>query len=185
MAAIVRGAWRVQVVGWAAVLLVLTGCQQSADDDEPAGAPSVTESVATQSPTPTPSETSPVEKESAEDFIRRWAQVEMEMENSGDTEEYLALSPGCRACTDLATTVEGYYAAGGFVNWGGWDIQRIVPKRGQRLTYQVYVDSRPTKYKARRGAAVSTLKGGPDVKLMRLRRAQGGWVVVYKAQVPW
>ena len=96
-----------------AVPLLLAGCS---DDPEPE--PKIPETTSS-SPTPTPTETETAEAESPEDFIRRWAVVEAEMENTGRTAEYRKMSSECPACSELADLIEKYYEAGGFVEWDG------------------------------------------------------------------
>src|SRR3954463_3747301 len=92
----------------AVLVAVLAGC--GGGDDSVADPP--ISSAPTSSPTTQ-------ERETPEQFIRRWANAEKAMENTGDTAEYLALSHGCKACRQLADKVHDYYAAGGFVHWGG------------------------------------------------------------------
>src|SRR5687767_1034537 len=86
-----------------AVPALLAGCS-----DEPEPTPKIPEPTSS-SPTPTPTESETAEAESPEDFIRRWADVEAQMENTGDTAAYRELSNKCQACTELADLVEKYY----------------------------------------------------------------------------
>lgn len=51
---------------------------------------------------PTAAATPVEKKETAKEFIRRWAQVEREMQNTGDTTEYRAIAGACTSCTDLS-----------------------------------------------------------------------------------
>ena len=59
------------------------------------------------------------------------------MENTGDTAEYRELSSECKACTDLAKIIEGWYAAGGYVEWGGWKILSIRARGGSETEFAV------------------------------------------------
>jgi len=99
-----------------APLLLLSAC--GGDDTSVADPP-----VAPTSPST--SAAHPPHRESAKAFIRRWAKAEQDMENTGETTRYLALSSGCRACRDLAHQISAYYAAGGYVRWGGWTLLSI------------------------------------------------------------
>lgn len=159
-----------------AVPLLLSGCSE----DEPT--PKIPDPT-TSSPTPTPDETETPEAESAEDFIRRWATVESEMENTGETSEYRSLSDGCRACADLADLVEKYYAAGGYVEWSGWDIRSIKPRGNSDLVYVVKVQSAPTRYAEKAGGKEKGFEGGPGEHLITLEAVGASWVVADKSEV--
>ena len=73
------------------VPLLLAGCSE--DEPEPK-MPDPTPTSSEPSPSPTESET--VEAESAEEFIRRWQAAGDEMQVTGDTTEYDAMTPRCR-----------------------------------------------------------------------------------------
>lgn len=156
------------------VPLLLAGCSQDVPTPQ------------FQDPTPsaTPTASQAPERESARDFIRRWAEAEAEMENTGQTEEYRALSTGCRACADLADLVEKYYRAGGYVHWDGWDI-RSVTRRGRSddPSYLVKVVSAPTTYATRAGGDAKSFPGGKGLHLLTLRPVERGWIVIDKSEV--
>ncbi|QCC78266.1 hypothetical protein [Nocardioides daphniae] len=95
--------------GLLSLALLLTGCAK----DEPK--PKFEEPAA--SPTPTPVE------ETAEEFLERWARLDREMQNTGETEEYRAITPGCKACIAYADRVDKIYAAGGEIVAEGKTIQ--------------------------------------------------------------
>src|SRR5215467_5321934 len=95
---------RLILAGAVAVPLTLSAC---GGGDDPIADPPV-------SSAPTSSATPSAHRESAEHFIRRWADAEMEMQNRGETHTYLSLSRGCHACSVLANTVDRYYASGGY-----------------------------------------------------------------------
>ncbi|GAA1438758.1 hypothetical protein GCM10009641_44730 [Mycobacterium cookii] len=159
------------------VPLLLAGCS---DDPEPQ--PKMPDPPSSSSPSPTASET--VEAESAEEFIRRWADAEAQMENTGKTAEYRELSVGCKACTDLADLVEEWYSAGGFIEWGGWKIQSVNARGGSDSEYVVRVNSSPTKYKESASGKLRTFDGGPGAHLLVLKPQGESWVVTRKAEVP-
>lgn len=151
--------------------LLLAGCQQEAPEPklpEPSAAPTTKE---------------PVKDEKPEEFIRRWAELETEMENTGEVDDYLAISGGCESCVSLAQAIEEYYEAGGYVKWGGWDIKSIKPWGKAKNHYELKVDSAPTEYKESESGPVKTLEGGPSAQLLRIKRVGGGWRVIEKSQL--
>ncbi len=160
------------------VPLFLAGC--AGEDPEPK-MPDPTSSA----PAPVPTESETPEVESAEDFIRRWAVVETEMEKSGDTKIYRKLSRGCKACTGLAETIEKFYGAGGFVQWDGWKIRSIDRQQDpEKNAYVVRVASTPTRYRESARGPLKKLDGGLSTHLLRLNRSGESWLVVDKAELP-
>jgi hypothetical protein len=135
---------------------------------------------------PTSSEpTHPAKHESPEAFIRRWANAEKSMENTGETGPYLQISDKCKACRGLAHDIRAFYAAGGFARWGGWkilNISRSGPVAGG-TAYSVRVISRPTTYRKSAHAAIQHLAGGSATHQITLRQVDGEWQVVGKAQL--
>jgi hypothetical protein len=133
------------------------------------------------SPTSTPPSSDPPARESPQHFIRRWAAAEKRMENTGDTGPYLAMSKGCEACRKLADQVRGFYAAGGFVRWGGWQILSITRDGG--LVFDVKVRSEKTSYRASSTEGIKHLLGGPATHQLKLQDSRSGWQVTQKAQL--
>lgn len=161
-----------------AVPVLLAGCS---DDPEPT--PKIPEPTSS-SPTPTETATEEPETESPEEFIRRWAAVEAEMENTGDTAQYLEMSQRCQACTKLADLIQGYYKAGGSVRWDGWTIRTIEEEPGAgKNAYAVSVTSAPTRYKESAAGPAKRLDGGSSTHLLRLARSGDSWIVVDKAEL--
>jgi len=160
------------------ILLLLAGCS-----DEPEPTPKIPEPT-TSSATPTPTASETPEAESAEDFIRRWAATEAEMENTGETAEYRQISKGCVACNDLADLIEDWYAAGGYVEWDGWRIQSIKAMASGSDEFVVRVRSSPTTYKESARGPVKTFDGGPGAHALTLEQQGKSWLVVRKAEVP-
>lgn len=164
----------------AAALLVPLALLSACTEDEPVP----------QMPDPTTSQPSPTEStstaapETPEDFIRRWAETEADMERTGETDAYRALSSDCRACKELADLVEGYYEDGGYVKWTGWDIRsvRSYPAGGENA-FAVKVTSPPTKYKESDLGEVKTFPGGPATHVLTLEAVGSGWVVIDKAEL--
>jgi hypothetical protein len=160
-----------------AVPVLLAGCS---DDPEPT--PKIPEPTSS-SPSPTEPASEEPEAESPEEFIRRWAEEEARMENTGDTAEYRALSQKCRACIELADLVEQYYEAGGFVEWDGWTIRSIRPRGTSNRAFLVRVNSSPTKYAEKAGGDAKSFPGGPGAHLITLAPDGTSWQVVDKSEV--
>lgn len=164
----------------AAAALLLAGC----GDDTPPPTPSsssvpTSASPTTQSPTPQP--------ESAEEFIRRWVEVQAEMQNSGNTTNFLMLAKDCVPCEKFARTIEGFYGDGGFVRTQGWTVQTI--KQGSSTSprhpvFVVDVISSPTDYKKTRGGKLEHLPGGPARYRFALQREAQLWFVADLMEMP-
>ena len=133
-----------------AALLGVTGCSQ--DDPEP---------EAENRPTETETSLAAVEDESPEEFIRRWNDVQNEMQK-GDTEAWRSLTPDCSACQKTADRVDAAYDAGGYVRTDGRRILTITKSfsRGNNHQYEVEVESSPTTFRLSRDAQEETLEGG-------------------------
>jgi hypothetical protein len=151
-------------------LLALSSC--SDDSSSSADPPSPT-------PTSTSSEPSPTqEAETPEEFVRRWVEVDREMQNSGETAEYLRLSRECRPCKAVADQVEGYYSAGGYVKTDGWSIKSInVAGTKRRSQVTINVVSAPTKYVEAEGEPEQELAGGRGDYLLTLLADDATWVL--------
>lgn len=153
--------------------LALAAC--SDDSSSTADPPSPTTS-APSDPTSSPTEVG----ESPEEFVRRWVEVSTQMQNTGETRDYLAISSKCRACKAVAEQVAGYFDAGGYVKTDGWTIDslRLSSADGQgRVTATIHVTSAPTEYKESADSEVQTLKGGEVIELMTIQPADRSWVV--------
>lgn len=161
--------------------LLLAGCS---DGGEPEADPTP-KMPETSSTLPSPSETETVEEESPEEFIRRWVEVNTEMQNTGDASEYVALSRGCDTCVRTAKRIEMIYRNGGSVETDGWIIKRIIDRTngGSRPVLDLKISSSPTRYQESAGAEMQRLDGGDIVMRVRLNGAQP-WEVVELTQVP-
>ena len=129
---------------------------------------------------PSEAETTPaaVKDESPEEFIRRWFEVSKEMQNTGDTDEYRAMSAQCSYCQDTATLIEGYYAAGGHVAFEGDRIKSIRPYGKSEGQFVVKTQTLPTEYATAKGAEVQRFEGGMDRYLVTLEKMSEGWKVL-------
>jgi hypothetical protein len=151
-------------------LLVLSAC---GGGDDSVADPPISSSPSSSSPTSAP------HRETPEHFIRRWTQAEEKMENTGQTDEYLALSRHCRPCSALAKEVKGFYKAGGYVRWGGWTIKSMTKSTGdgELVTFTVRIDSAPTEYKEASDGPTRHLAGGLSTELLTLQKSSTGWLM--------
>ena len=155
-----------------ACCLVLAACS---DDSSSTAAPPTPTTSAPSDPTSSPTE----EAESPEDFVRRWVDVDREMQNTGDTKEYRKLAPKCRPCNEVADQVEAYYAAGGYVKTDGWSINRASTKSTDEESAAVTIDvnSAATEVVEAKGRPAQHLQGGKGTYLLTLKAAGSSWVV--------
>lgn len=152
--------------------LLLTGCSTEEPEPKIAEAPSA-------APTP-------VEKETAEEFIRRWNDEQTEMQK-GDTAAWRAMTSRCKGCLATADQVDKYYAAGGDVSTDGRTILSIRKSdRSPSLkhAYLIEVDSSPTTYRIASGSPYETLDGGQAVYEIHLKKSGGSWKFVDYWQIP-
>jgi len=155
--------------------LLLAGCGTDS---------SVADPPVQSSPTSSPTSDPPA-RETAEHFIRRWAEAEKRMENTGKTAAYLSMSRQCRACRQLASDIRAFYAAGGFAKWGGWRILSVTPagSHGGNEVYDVKVESRPTNYRESSTSPTRRLAGGPATHQLVMKPHGSSWVLIQKAQI--
>lgn len=169
------GVRRTLAAALAAPLLLLAAC---GGGDTSIADPPISPDPTTSSPTQQP------HRETPEHFIRRWADAEKQMENTGEVGTYLQLSLGCAPCKKLATQVRGYYREGGFVAWGGWHILSIKPYPGEPAPlFSVHSNSQPTKYKTAAGTPTKQFEGGPITYVLALKRVNGSWAVTNKSEL--
>ncbi|WP_101523496.1 hypothetical protein [Nocardioides houyundeii] len=159
--------------------LLLGAC---AEDPEPKIAAPSESTSASASPSESVSEAAPPADETPEEFIQRWVDTDREMQNTGDTEKLEQITSGCVPCGKTSTQVASFYAAGGFVEWGGMKIDRI--EKVTRLVYEVWGTSLPTRYKRSAEAQVERLPGGPTKYRVFLKRGAQGLVLADVAQRP-
>jgi hypothetical protein len=154
---------------------LLSACS---DDSSSTAEPPVTSpTVRTSDPTSSPTD----EAESPEDFVRRWVEVDKEMQNSGDTKEYRRITRGCEACKGVADQVDAIYSAGGYVKTDGLQVKRIhagEADANQEVEVRLKVNSTPTEYVEKKGGEVQTLPGGAVGYLMTLHQTDASWLLV-------
>ena len=148
-----------------AALISLVACGGGGGEAGDAGRSATTLPSASDRPsdrdTDPPSQT--LDQENPQRFIARWAAAEARMENTGKTGAYLRLSKGCAGCRTLAHTVEGYYAAGGFIKGGAWRIDSI-KTGGSSNGYPIYTvraHTTPSRVRESSSSRVLEVPGGP------------------------
>jgi hypothetical protein len=160
----------------AAPVLVLTGCGDgSSVADPPVHSPP--HSVAT---------SDPPAHETAEHFIRKWAEAEKRMENTGKTTAYVALTRRCAACDQLVRDVKRFYSHGGYIHWNGLtvlSVQRSAKQPDGRVVFRVKTDSTTTKYKESASSAEKTLAGGVTREQVTLVPEATSWLVSSRARL--
>ena len=163
----------------AAIVAAFVLASAAACTDEDPTPPSPTTSSATPtSPTPTSSSPAP-QPESAEDFIRRWVEADIRMQNTGDSSDFLQLSMNCAPCTRFADLITGFYDAGGYVKTAGWRVVSIDDLQGSGRTrlLLVHVDGRSTTYKESSDGPTKHLPGERTQYQFTLRATGPSWVV--------
>lgn len=156
-----------------AVPLLLAGCS-----DEAQPTPKMPDPT-TSSLTPSPTESETAQAESAEDFIRRWQAASDEMQRSGETAAYLAISSECTACKSLAENVEAIYADGGRIEFDGSDIVRVQRSGAKPPTYDVDLALARTLIHRPGQAKPQLLPAGEMSIRVTLKKSQGSWVVTH------
>lgn len=163
-----------------AALLLLSACSAEA---EPKTEP--TPSATPSRPTVVPAPTSTPSKQPAvyldhEEAIRAWFKAESDMQNTGDTGPYLALTNGkCSSCNDFAETVETTYATGGKATNAGREVRSISEFRdAQGIVWQdVRTTSQPMTVWSDSSAAPRNISGGAVRLLVLLEFTDRGWLV--------
>ncbi|WP_139227590.1 DUF6318 family protein [Nocardioides alpinus] len=158
------------------VPLLLAGCSE-----EPEPTPKIPDPTSS-SPSPTATESETPEAESAEDFIRRWADALQEMQATGETGPFRELGPACESCSETADRVEQIYAAGGAIEWDGWTILSI-EENGASDEFRVIERSAPTRFRESSDAPWKRLDGGRTPHVIQLESAGTSWLVVRTAEV--
>jgi len=148
-----------------ALPLALTAC-----GGDPIAPPPLTPATSTVS-TPTPTE----QPETAEEFIRRWVDVDTELQNTGESAAFRALSDRCAPCDSLAERIESIYKGGGDVHTDGWRVLTV--SENGHLEFDVAVESAPTRYREEEGAPLQRFPGGRLKYLFKLSRVGDEWRV--------
>ncbi len=166
------------IVALVVTALALAGCS---GDPQPIIAKPLATPTPTPSASPSPTESATPKAESPEEFIRRWNEIQTDMVATGATDAYWSVSTKrCPPCKRIASTVSSYYEAGGYVKTEGWAINSIAavnPGAEGPATFQVRVDSAPTRYKKSSSSPVERFTGGPLEYTFELARRNNSWLV--------
>lgn len=149
-------------------LALLAGCAE--DDPEPKF-----EAEPTTAPS-TPADAN-IQKETVKEFLTRWAKVESEMQNTGKTEEYLALSPGCQPCEAFASSLEDMYAKGGYIRTEALSIDKVTRVKGSKQQYRVWTTQPPSVFRDSAADPEESNDGGSQLYLMSVGRSTAGFEV--------
>lgn len=147
--------------------LALAGCQEA----EPSP-----KMPATSAASPTPTETETAEQESPEEFIRRWVAASNEMQITGRTSDYSEISASCQACRRFVERVDEVYAAGGYAEFDGATITKLVRVGKRPPTFDVS-QTVPRTVIHHADGRVEEFPAGSTTIRVSLGRARGTWVV--------
>jgi hypothetical protein len=156
--------------------LALSACS---DDPEPILTPTPTETPTTTTPSPTESESA--EPEDPKEFIRRWVDLNTELQNTGETKDFLAASTkNCEPCHAIADRMTTIYSTGGFVRTDGWtvmSIRALNPGATKHAEFFVRLDSAPTEYRETADGPVESFPGGESLYRFVLTLRGDQWMV--------
>lgn len=164
----------------AAALLLPLALLSACTEDEPVpqmpDPPTVTPSPAESSSTAAP--------ETPEEFLRRFMAAEVEMQNTGESDGYRAMTRGCEACDSLADLVDTYYEAGGYVRLKPWRVVSIepFPERGPNA-YAAVVKAAVTRYKESSSDQEGTFPGGRSTYLYEVEPDGPDLKVIYTSEL--
>lgn len=156
--------------------LLFTAC---AAEEEPT--PIFAEPTATVTPSPS----AIPERETVREFLERWVEVERDMQNTGETTSYRALTDGCEPCDSFADQVDEFYLAGGFIQTEGQQITAVERegKTNLAVTFNVQAEASPTEYRESADAQNKKLDGGSVTYRMHLKRENNDWRFLSYVQV--
>ncbi|WP_322920157.1 hypothetical protein [Nocardioides renjunii] len=156
-----------------AVPLLLAGCSEDKPEPKMPDPPPTSTS-----PTDEPTETETAEAESAEGFIRRWVKAGDEMQVTGETDEYDAMTPDCAACQSFVASVADVYAEGGSAKFAGSKIVQVKRVGDEPPTFDLTKELPETRI-IRGDGTTETLPGGRTTIRVTLGKKRGEWVVTH------
>ena len=157
-------------------LTLFAGCSE----DEPVPKMPKT-SAASPTPSPSSSPTPLSEAEEAEALIRQWAELDAEMQNTGETAAYLAItSDKCSSCRRTARSLEKLYADGGKIELPDKRVltvresPRFAPDEG---IYEARIEVEPSRYRISPDAPWRSFDGGRATQDFTLEREGDSLVI--------
>lgn len=136
---------------------------------------------------PTAAATPVEKKETAKEFIRRWARVQTEMQQKGDSTEYRRIAGKCEPCMVSADLIDEIYAAGGSVTTAGMTVRSVTLEASTRRaqTHRVEVDIAPTEYRESATSEVQMMPGGRSTYSAVIAPSKAdGWQFINFMKVP-
>ena len=160
------------------LLALVVGLGACSGDPEPIIEPTPS-ATAPASPTSEPTPTADPEPESAKAFLQRWQLSAYDMQDSGDVDNYLAMTSSCTSCVALAEGVEEIYAQGGSIKTTGGQVSGIerVGKVDRTFIYEYVTTSGASKVFDRSGRVEDRYTGGTSRFQVNLERRGKSWVV--------
>lgn len=157
-------------------MLALSACNGGDDPDDPksSGTPSEPTS-APSTPTTDPLTEAP-KGETARQFIRRWVELGNEMQATGNTEAFLAVTgPDCDSCKKFANQMSQIYRNGGAVRGGRERLSDM--KRETGAVWVVRRVAEPSEYTESTDGELKKFPGGDYRSRIILARVDGKWIV--------
>lgn len=156
-------------------LTLLAGCAEDEPKPKFADDPSASPS--------SPSAATAPKNETVKEFLTRWAEAESEMQNTGKTDEYLALSSGCAPCEALAKRVEAIYGNEGFIRSEAMNIERVKRVKNTDV-YDVWLTVAPSAFRESATEKEESYEGGPRLYRISVDRSPAGLSVTSLAKMP-
>ena len=155
--------------------LSLSACSGDSSSSADPGTPSPTATSSSAEPSPT--ETGPTE--TPEEFIRRWVDLNTDMQNTGETAAFEETCPRSGSCRRLIKLVRSYYDAGGYIKTAKWSVVRVEDVIGtdDNLQLNIAIRSPRTEYKESAEGPVQTLAGGVTHMQFHMKWTQSRWVI--------
>lgn len=155
-----------------ALCIILAGCSNDAPAPRALRSSGSTDAVDSPTPPKSPSSAGP---RTPTAFIRHWVVVKNKMFDSGNTDNFRALSQRCIGCNQLADEIDKIYRDGGYVRSRGWDVVslELLKRVSHGTVFDLVVDSAPQVYKTSRNGSVMRYPGDASQRWRIQVRMQG------------
>jgi len=154
-------------------LLALSGCGGDNPKPKPLDPPSTSAS-------PSPTATTTPQADTPEEVIRKFVAAQNQIQRTGDSAPFRALTYKCQACNGFADQVDQIYADGGYIHTKGSTIKSIKKSPEWSATRPVYIavtDSSPTTYLSSKDGKPDHFQGGITHDSYELVKHGGAWKV--------